>query len=217
MFIIDLKEGSLKSKDLFSAKEWEVMWRHSQIRFDHEAYYLMCFYLEMILKISTQDDLHDKNREFDKSLEGMFRVLSNAIFYLEDSLVKKVFNRSTHLCLFILKLIFELGITPQTQDCIFCKQDLRKLNNIFLVPEHGGFVCDSCIDVNVNVKKQDMPDGGKDLLNLFNHVYAMKFQDYSMLLTSDKDLSHVLVNYLFYQLGFAKNNFKTIILFDWQI
>ena len=210
MLKIDLKEGSFKSKELFSAKEWSVVWRHSQIRFDHEAYYLLCFYLEVILRLSTQDDLHDKNREFDKSLEGMFRVLSNAIFYLEDALIKKAFNKSTHLSVFILKLIFELGINPQTKDCIFCKQDLRKLSKVFLVPEHGGFVCSSCIDDNVNVKIQDMPDSGKDLLNLFNNVFALKFQDYSNVPTFDKDLNHLLVNYLFYQLGFEKNNFKTI-------
>ncbi|MCY4644697.1 MAG: recombination protein O N-terminal domain-containing protein [Bacteriovoracales bacterium] len=123
---------------LYSAKECCPLWHYSKIRNSFEAFSLLCFYLELIAKASPEDDL--SLDDGDEEHCGLFRVLSNAIFYLEDSLTKDRFSKGRHLAIFLSKLIIELGITPNLDHCLYSDQRLSGLKHFQLLFEQGGFV-----------------------------------------------------------------------------
>ena len=82
------------------AKEYELKWHPKYIRENYQAFCLASFYLELIAKISSEahiDDVHSINNE------GLFKVLSNALFYLDEAVGKKSFDLHQHLFIFFAK------------------------------------------------------------------------------------------------------------------
>ena len=68
--------------DLMIASEYQRIWEPQQVRHDIKAFYLACLFFEIIQKFAIhfhpdQDELNDH--------EGIFTVLSNALFYLDQS------------------------------------------------------------------------------------------------------------------------------------
>ncbi len=180
MLQIELKT-SPEQQELYSAKEWTPLWTASSIRFNHQAFYFLCLMLEVAAKISLEDNLHDQHQQFDRESEGIFRVLSNAIFYLEDAAKNQHFKLGQHLPLFIGKNMLEQGIFPSLDDCISCGIPLGSHVQSVLSPELGGFQCLSCFML-ANKVNANIPDEEHNALyRFFEQVSQTRYADYQLM------------------------------------
>jgi DNA repair protein RecO len=195
-----------RSSELMTAKEWEVVWHSDHIRKNFKAFYLLNFYAEFLLKIATKfnhgDDFqHDEN-------SGLFKVLSNSLFFMDESVAQKKFDETQHLFLFLSKLILELGVVPQLDECMFCGIDLQGTNALVFDVKDGGFICHDCsnqrFDGNLN---QLLVDGYSIYQNL-NHSLKNKYSEYSRLQVTQAQVKQ-LMNYLCYQFDFQVQDFKS--------
>ncbi|MBF0313753.1 MAG: recombination protein O N-terminal domain-containing protein [Oligoflexia bacterium] len=124
MLKLQVRRSKSRADDgLYSANEWSVIWRYRHIRNNYRAYYTLCFYVEIISKLSTEENLFafsSANNERDSSNvtsadAGIFRVFSNAVFYLEDATTKSATPDFVQaLTLFLCKLLYEAGIAPSS-------------------------------------------------------------------------------------------------------
>jgi len=81
MLAVELRPSKTHS-DVYHAKEWNLIWHHDQIRLTHNAFYVMCFYLEIINRIAAIENLHDVHEE-NTEMVGLFATLSNALVVIE--------------------------------------------------------------------------------------------------------------------------------------
>ncbi|HAZ11907.1 MAG TPA: hypothetical protein DCY86_03900 [Bdellovibrionales bacterium] len=136
--------GRSSSDGLLAGKEFEATWCHQKIRHDYKAYALCCFFLETINKLAPQASIHDWE-EVDENesvhndeMVGFFRVLSNALIYLDRSLNTQA-NLPGQLALFVSKLMLELGIFPILEKCVLSGVPLSSQLRLGLLAEKGGF------------------------------------------------------------------------------
>ena len=57
MLSVELNTNRTHS-EIYHAKEWSLVWHHDLIRLDHTAFFMFCFYLAVINKISLNENLH---------------------------------------------------------------------------------------------------------------------------------------------------------------
>jgi DNA repair protein RecO len=157
----------IESSDLMISAEHVRTWWPQNIRHDIKAFYLICLYFELIQKfaVSYQHGVSDPD---NKDHEGIFSVVSNALFYVEDALKKNQFTPQQHLTLFMVKLLFHLGIMPDTDQCSYCQTDLLESESAVFVPSQGQFACHQC----------NPGDDEKGFLLRIKMGYQTKFQDY---------------------------------------
>lgn len=132
------------AQDLLTAGETNLIWRSDNIRHDSSAFALTCLYLEMTMKTAVNfnhQDEHSTGREHS----GLFAVLSNALFHLDQSLGQKEFHWRSHLLLFLSKFLHHLGVMPDESSCVFCGEALEGDVIAPLIQDQGGFSCSSCI------------------------------------------------------------------------
>lgn len=127
--------------ELMVAEEFQRLWEPKHIRHDVQAYYLVCLYLEIVQKFALT--FHPENPNDDH--DGVFTVLSNALFYIDDALAKKSFSAAQHLSLFMVKLLFHLGIMPDTDSCGYCSGNLLEGKGASFLIEQGQFSCLDCV------------------------------------------------------------------------
>ncbi|MCB9092603.1 MAG: DNA repair protein RecO [Halobacteriovoraceae bacterium] len=128
------KEGQMQA-----IREWKLDWEHIEIRKNYKAFYLLHFYSELIRKVIPDEQRFDQNQDGE-----FFNLLSNAIFYLENSLVQNNFLKSNHLSLFLVKLLYYLGVYPALLDCLYCGDSLHEKNLGSFNFQEGGATCRSC-------------------------------------------------------------------------
>ena len=147
-------------QDLWTAKEWRVLWASERIRYHWPSFCLLCFYLEVLKNLAphgTWDEAwgnEASNNHATEEFVGLFTVASNAIYHLEqlnqawtaakpcsDELILSSLN--WHWALFLGKLLLALGQAPRFNQCCFCQQDLTSQLARWLVAE-GGFACANC-------------------------------------------------------------------------
>lgn len=192
-------------------KEYQLIWSSDQIRNNYQALCLQSFYLEILGKLTVDDQLHEHQLE---EHAGLFNVLSNALFYLDQALAQKEFALYDHLYLFFTKLIFQLGITPDTDHCLYCHKELKLKELCLLVGHEGGFSCHEC-----QTQKDEFLSDNKHLLDEFKlsgeyrqqlkKTFSMQFKDYSELKNISHELAAMSFHYLNYQFGFKADQFKT--------
>ncbi len=178
----------IDSSDLMISAEHQRVWEPQSIRHDIKAFYLVCMYFELIQKfsISFQQGTSDyENNDHD----GIFSVVSNALFYLEDSLVKKQFNAHQHLTLFMVKLLFHLGIMPDTDNCSYCQADLMENESVVFLAANGQFGCQLC----------SQGDNEKGFLLRIKKGYQTKYQDYAAFLGTNFSECDKLIQYFCHQ------------------
>ena len=132
------------SQDLLTAGETNLVWRSEHIRHDSSAFALTCLYLEMVMKTAVgfnPQDIHGTNREH----AGLFAVLSNALFHLDQALGEKNFHWRSHLLLFLSKFLHHLGVMPDESSCVFCGAPLEGDVIAPLIQDQGGFACQDCV------------------------------------------------------------------------
>jgi DNA repair protein RecO len=206
---IELSKVNKKSVEMYTAKEYSLSWRHEKIRLDHAAFYLMCFFLEVLSKVAVEDNLLQDEDHIEH--EGIFRVASNALFYLEDALVKKEFDKGREFLLFMTKLLFELGVAPDFESCSFCDLPLHNFQTLSFHVAQGGFSCPRCEDVQVSTNMgQGEKDSSKELQEKIKEVWTLKYSEYQKVSVSNKVVLKTLFNYFCYQFQFGEEQFKTL-------
>lgn len=208
MMQVELSQGKMKT-ELHKAKEWLPLWSHEKIRNNYQAFSLLCLFLEIMAELSPGADLSDQHLEVDDGMEGLFRVLSNAIFHLEKRAELKTTDVKTELFIFLSKLLIEQGLFPIRDGCAFCDTELKNLSTLFLVPDHGGFSCHECtthLDESGQVNKRE----GRELWELLGGVANQRYQDLFELRIEDNEALYSLLHYFNYQFHFHPNTFKSL-------
>ncbi|MBT3585454.1 MAG: hypothetical protein HN509_11155 [Halobacteriovoraceae bacterium] len=200
MLKIDLQQNR-RGNELYIAKEWNALWMHQQIRLQHKAFYRLCFYLELIRKIAPEDNLHEPV----EGHEGIFRVISNALFQLEKSLLEKDDHGVYGISFFLGKLILELGIFPSGNQCCLCEISLEKGQPVHFIPDQGGFSCAACVN-----SEGSLPELGSQLKHLFELVWSTKSTDIADISLENPGIPKVLFQYLCYQFQMEEREFKSV-------
>ena len=125
------------------AKEWSPQWAHQNIRRSYQAFQLMCFYLELVAKIATEEDLFLPFVELNGN-EKTFAALANGVFYLDQKASSNRLCLSFEASLFLSKLLIALGVFPTLRACIFCGNGLSADSVVAFISEQGGFACIKC-------------------------------------------------------------------------
>jgi len=126
MLSVELTQTN-KNHDVYHAKEWTLIWHHDHIRNNHQAFYQMCFFLEVMNKISPTENLNDFHSD-NTEMVGLFTTLSNSLVLLEKSLLSKTFYIHSHSVIFFTKLFLNSGIYPEREHCTLCGADLNTFN-----------------------------------------------------------------------------------------
>ncbi len=196
---------SRSTKDMYQAKEWSLAWHHDEIRKDFKAFALLCFCLELSNKLSPEDNLHDPHWEMNLEMVGLFRVLSNALFYLEKSLKEKNFYPLSQVSIFLSKILIEQGLFPEREHCCLCGNKLSEFNDMHLYPDEGGFACPPCM----SLKYKQGVQSGRELWEIMGHAANSKYQEIKPIPLEFKSIPAMLFNYLCFQYHFNQEDFKT--------
>lgn len=185
-----LKSDQKIKSGIQTLTDYNLKWSSSTIRENYHAFYLMSFYLEIILNISTEteDMEHEEHREF-------YNLLANSLFYL-DKYGKKL-DTYQHLFLFLTKVIYYMGIMPDLERCIVSDQLLAEFPSIELDFQNSGFV---------GTHQTSRKD--KELLKKLEQAYSTKFQDVLALENINQIYCQKIFQYFITSIGFDKNNFK---------
>jgi DNA repair protein RecO len=174
----------IESSDLMISAEHQRTWEPQNLRHDARAFYLACLYFELIQKFSVpyQQGVSDyENRD----QEGIFSVVSNALFYLEDSIKRNQFSPQQQLTLFMIKLLFHLGIMPDTDHCSHCQTELLEETAVSFLPAEGQFSCGDCVQA----------ENEKGFLLRIKKGYQTRYQDYSHFLGTTFSECDKLIQY----------------------
>jgi recombinational DNA repair protein (RecF pathway) len=161
------KNSRVEGQELMVAAETQRLWEPSFIRHNIEAYYLVCLYLEVFQKFAMNFQWGSSDYENNEH-QGVFSVLSNALFYLNDALEKNHFQSHQHLTLFMIKLLFHLGIMPDTDHCSYCGTTLMEVSGLSFLPANGQFACIQCVTAA----------NERGFLLRIKKAYQTKYQDY---------------------------------------
>lgn len=203
---------SKSTSTLHKAKEWQPKWLHQSIRSQYQAFCFLCFALEVITKVASPESLHDANSDFDKDQEGLFKVLSNALFYLDQRCTLEGFSPVNEMIIFLGKLLIDQGVFPIRDNCLFCDIDLEKEDHLFLMADQGGFSCSECY---ANMKEERGVNGkfdrdGRELWELLGIVAQHRYGDLGKINSSGQRIGQQLFHFFSYQFQLKKADFKTL-------
>lgn len=164
------KSKALEGNDILIAQEYQRIWDPKHIRHNIQAFYLMCLYFEIITKLAQPHNAQDREMDHAET-EGIFSVLSNALFYLDESLNRGDFITEQHAMLFMVKLLFHMGIMPDTEHCGYCTGLLMDSPSVSFVATDGHFACGQCVST----------ENEKGFLLRVKKGFQTRFQDYAEL------------------------------------
>lgn len=193
---------SKRTSEVHRAKEWKTLWRAQLIRNNHKAFIFLCAICEIVGKIIGEEDLH--HEELTTEHEGVFRVASNAIFYLEQSLETDQFSLHKEFTIFLGKLLGEQGVFPQRENCCDCDLELTEKNISSLSLEHGGFTCSACAP-----RKGDFTSIN-DLWFILGPIGSQKYPELVPLKLENTGVSRHLMDYFLYQFHLEASSFKSL-------
>lgn len=193
-------------------KEYSLMWEAAHIRSNYQAFYLLSLYAEIVQKIAVEEDLEHQDAFAEH--EGIFKVLSNAIFCLDKSVSVSDYQLYQQLFLFLAKLNVELGILPDYDQCLHCQIDLGKVELARFEPQNGGFTCHDCLlsaDQFVSQDKALFEELKSSMGLRVNLMSALKhkYTDYKKVVGITRGQCNSLFNYFCYQFELQPSNFKT--------
>jgi recombinational DNA repair protein (RecF pathway) len=182
--IREQNKSKLEGLELMVASETQRLWEPDQLRHNIQAFYLVCLYFEVLQKFAVNFQLgfSDQNQS---EHEGLFSVMSNALFYLNESLKSGNFQASQQLMFFMTKLLFHMGIMPETDLCSYCGNSLMDSKIVSFLPSDGHFACGNCVNAE------------NDLGFLFRlkKGYQTKYQNYAELTGSNFQEADKLIQY----------------------
>lgn len=193
------------------AKEYNLIWKSDHIRNNYQALCLQSFYFELIKKITVDDDLEEGILE---EHEGLFNVLSNALFFLEKSLSINNFNLSQQLFLFLSKIMVQLGVNPDTENCLYCHNELKRNEFCLFVIHEGGFSCHECqtqkdefLSENTGLRQEFQ--NSTLYRELLKKAFRLNYKSYQELDEVDRTYNLMSFNYLNFQFEFKADQYKT--------
>lgn len=163
------QRSKLDGSELLVASEAVRTWEPQHVRHNVQAFYMMCLYFEIIQKFALPYEAGQS--EYASDHEGVFSVVSNAIFHVDDALGKQKFEAAQHLNLFLIKLLHHLGIMPDTDNCSYCSCSLIEAKGVTFLADRGQFACLSCVTA----------DDERGLLFRIKKGFQTKYTDYSEL------------------------------------
>lgn len=167
IMIKDQKASRIDGNELMVAAESQRLWEPQNIRHNIQAFYLICLYFEILQKFSMNFSVGTSEYENNEH-EGIFSVISNALFHLNDALTKNQFQAHQHLTLFMIKLLFHLGIMPETDNCSYCQTNLLEAPGVSFLPANGQFACTQCVSA----------ENEKGFLFRIKKSYQTQYKDY---------------------------------------
>lgn len=160
----------------------------------------------MLDKIAPLGDLqHDGEKGVISEFTGIFRVASNALYYLEDSLLTGHLTSSSHLWMFFCKLLWELGVAPNLQECVFCERPFATHSAVTFLQAQGGLACSHCHSQN-----EPTSLGGSAFRHHYQQVASLKYCQYAALPPIESDVLKMAFLYLCYQCQLEERKFKTV-------
>ena len=170
---------------MVKSKEWSLVWAPHKVRSSIKLFFLLCFYMEAVDRIAPCHDFEDEDFS-DLSSQGIFRVLSNALYFLENREVRG------QMVLFLGKLLLHQGLFPRRDICCFCGRSLEGMA-LFLVPDHGGFSCAFCFD-----RSEKQGRDGDCAAHLFlGEVIQTEYKDFYFSEEFNSSVSHSLFHVFF--------------------
>jgi recombinational DNA repair protein (RecF pathway) len=202
---VKLKSKGRQSSSLVTAESWKSVWFYEALRTNYEAYYLLCFYVELCQKLSTDADVENFKKYGLEKDNGLFNVLSNALFYLEEALKKQKFHKSEHLSLFLIKILFTQGVAPEITACLFCEELFNVSAAVYLQNEGGGFVCSACASSD----QKNFGASDLELLQVVKKIWPLKYAEFEQVGKVEHATLQGLYRYFCYQFQFEPYEFKT--------
>lgn len=180
-----VKKKGLEESNLMIVSDIQVKWEPLHIRHNVEAYYLQSYFLEVILKIAPS---FHPDHSFVNENESLFNVLSNALFYSDQSLKNNDFKKMGHLFLFTVKTLFHSGLAPDGDYCVVCSDVL--LDESYLHIKEGGFCCPKCMNTDVQTSPRTR--------FWLREALTTKYQDYQKLNNVHVEVLTEILQFFFY-------------------
>jgi recombinational DNA repair protein (RecF pathway) len=184
LMIKEKRGHRVDGSELMIVAEHQRIWEPQGVRHNIQAFYLICLYFEILQKFSVSFQLGTSEYESADN-EGVFSVVSNALFYISQALEKNDFQAEQHLSLFMIKLLYHLGIMPETDSCSYCQANLLETTSVVFLPANGQFACSSCSS-GINEK---------GFLLRVKKGYQTRYQDYQELTGSKFSECDKLIQY----------------------
>jgi len=200
-------------QDILIAKEWTLLWEPANIRNDFQAFYLVSFFFEVSQKIAIDEDIKYLG-EFEEEHQGIFNVLSNAIFNIDKAVKEKNFEVFPQLFLYLIKLTYHLGVVPNYRSCQHCDVDLKSVELAKFEPQNGGFTCYDCLvqkDENLSENRFLFEElkNSKQLIAYIEHTLGLNYKNYIDLKDIPRGSCEAVFNYFCYQFHLQAIQFKT--------
>lgn len=193
-----LQASNPKESGIQIAKEYSLLWEGKKIRLNYRAFYLACFVLEVVQRISVEDHVDSYEQS---EFEGIFKICSNLLFHVDKSLEEEKFNLKAAAFVFLAKLLQELGALPDLNRCGTCEADLTFGHVAQFIPLEGHFICQDCGERN--------EFDAQGLLSSLKQALNRPIRDYWLVGDIENPLYIQLFNYLCYQFELKKENIKT--------
>lgn len=192
------------------AKVDQVLWAPKYIRNDYRAFMLSQFFLEVVQKLALSEGDDPESIEH----EGIFNVLSNAIFYLDKAVESNQVDYLVHLQLFFTKIIHHLGIAPDYSECLFCQKTFDDSDLCLLDISNGGFGCLECTSkmdefLSENRQLAQEYQVGRKFKHTFKKFSLEPYKSYEKLQDINQGVVRASFNYLNYQFGFTEADYRT--------
>jgi recombinational DNA repair protein (RecF pathway) len=208
LFKVNLSLTKKGSFELLNSKEYQEKWFHKHISDDPKAFYLLCFYCEFIEKFAAvAHEAGDLEESFDLH-QGVFRLLSNAIFNLEKVISEKRYHHELELFTFLTKALVEFGIFPRTEMCAISGEKIDGSMPIALKADAGAFALMSMMSME-DQRRADPRHGlveRKALLDISSHKYG-EIQNFEGV---DLECCRDILEYICYQQHIHLKDFKTL-------
>lgn len=208
-FMYDLEMAkSKKNSDLYRAKEWDHLWIHQKARNNYQVYCILCFFLEVVDRIAPEEDLWEIHDDPHSDNEGLFRILSNSLFYLEKRLEEGKTNVNVLIINFLCKLINEQGFLPMIDSCCLTEDPIRENEPVLFMHEKGGFAKMEHIHSS-ELSSLDAGKEGAEIRSFFKEVTFAKTSDLVFRNIRNPQIVRSIFHYFCYQSQIQPSNFKT--------
>lgn len=189
-------------QEIAIAKEWDLLWESKLVRQNYKAFYLMSFFCEFLQKVAPRRD-YDFEDDENSENAGIFKVASNALYFLEESLAKNQFSPSNHLLMFLAKMTFHLGVAPDLARCAHCFQELENFPLIRFEPNNGGFSCSECSSSLNQVENES----AQTLRVLSLKILETSYRDWTDVDRVERGPCEAIFNFLCYQFQWQPSQF----------
>lgn len=187
----EARSGRVSSDGLVTASASSVLWQPAHMRHHPVAFALACLYLELTLKSALPHE--GSNAGAAREHAGLFTVLSNGLFYLDEAASIQQLHWPTQLTLFLAKFLLHLGLLPDETSCVYCGCALAQEGHAPLVIEQGGFSCSACFRESGAPATEALP-----MRAGLSQALRLKFSDWRMLQQLPRESAHELLRFWSY-------------------